>query len=74
MRNGNRTTRAFLNEHLKDRTHAYKIDGAFNFTPDPDTPIQNRHPIFITHKDKLNLGHFGNCSMRCSLKKHHRCD
>ncbi len=52
-----RSTQAFARDHLKVRTQAYKIDVPFNFSTDLNTPIQNRHPIFITSKDKLNLGH-----------------
>jgi hypothetical protein len=58
-----RATQAFIqnnrvNACLAGLPYAYLIDGKeFTFKIDNTAPIQNRHPVLITSKPKLNLGH-----------------
>lgn len=59
-----RATQSFIQNNRVDACVAgvplaYKVDGdqQFDFTFDDKIKIQNRHPILITGKAKLNLGH-----------------
>lgn len=53
-----RKTTAYLKGIAQGETRAYKINGTpFGFDFDESARIENYHPIYITAKPKLNLGH-----------------